>query len=184
MEISITEQIVACLAFLVLGVGSAVLYTAFRIIYVILFGDDGREVHRRIPVRISEFFFDLIYCAVVCVGIAVTSYAFSWGHNRAVNLIFASLGFASFMLTLGRLILMLSAVISRTVRRILLHIFITAARPICASIKGLTAFSVWLFERTAGALIFRISDWRAARHVDRVIKKQIPLCVRFDIIQK
>ena len=178
MEISIAEQLTACFANSVLGIGAALLYTSLRIVYVILFGE-GRA-RRNIVGRVPEFFFDLVFCLITCIAAAITSYAFSYGQNRAVNLIFAAAGFTLFMLTLGRLILALTEMISRTVRRAISRIVGLLMRPVRAAVRVVSAFLGWAFGRTLGALIVRIAERRADRQVEKAVKKYIPLYVSFD----
>lgn len=154
MEISISEQLIACLAFLVFGAVSAVCYDVVRIFHICTGVHNSVGKARSTLLSISVFLIDILYCAIVTVAFSVIAFAYSYGKLRGVNLFCFGVGFAAYLLTFGRLVMFFSEKIVYAVKFVIRTIIKFLFIPVKFIARMFAKFAVWIYGSTIG-LIFR-----------------------------
>ena len=190
MEIYIKDQLVSCLAFLVLGILFGILYDIFRILCLFIHrdvnerdGNSNAENTRRnlcLTERIFRFICDIIFGVAVSVLFSVVSYAFSYGQFRMASLICASAGFAAYILTVGRLVMFSADKLVHAVKFACFKIIYLIFMPITGLIRLVMRFGGYVFSHTVGRLYCRMKSAGNKKRIMMTLEREIPKNVRFD----
>lgn len=120
MEISISEQLLSCLAHLVLGVFSATLYDVFCVLRLSFLGRVRLAKSGRYMAWFADFILDLIFCVVLSLCFSVITFAYSYGKFRTFNLLGFGVGFALYRLTFSRIFMLFANKLINIVKFVLL----------------------------------------------------------------
>lgn len=171
MEITVSEQLSSCLAHLVLGLLAGAVYDLVRIIHICI--KPSGESARVNKICFSSFVFvlDVLYCIVIGICFAVTSFVFFYGKFRAFNVFSFSVGFTVYILTLGRLLMFFSnrfVCFIKYVLRIILKIMLIPFRYL---LKGLSYLVNIIYRFTVGWFISRIRLSKENKYFENVLSR-------------
>ncbi len=182
MEIWIREQLISIVASSVLGIISGISYDILKIFYAML--GIGRDIvcekkRRFDPRLIVVFMLDFVFCLLVTAAYAIITYAFSYGQFRWYMLVSATVGFAAYMATLGRITAFFTERIARLIRRGAKRLVIILFAPLKLTSRLIVKGASALYVSSVGKIIMKLREDKRRRYTEKAFDELHSL-VRFE----
>jgi len=170
MEVLISDQLISCLVFAVIGVLSGFVYDLFRTVRCLFLRDDRSFKFKIILNAIIDFVFDLSYMLCLAVALTVAAYCYSKGKLRLFNIVSFALAYWLYRKTLGKLYAVTVRPLAEKIRVLSVFLILTALKPLKFIVKLLNSFIQMLYSVSVGRIICVIKASRQEKYFARVLE--------------
>lgn len=149
MEILISEQLIACAAFAILGIITGVLYDLMRALRYLFVPGNVCGVAG----FAADFIFDTFLMLVLTVAVPVVTYCFSYGKLRVFEIIVFAAVLSGYRLTLGRVIGAVTVHGAGAIRQLTISIVRIMLLPLTKSFALVLRVVCFIYSNTFGRIV-------------------------------
>ena len=169
MEIYITDQLMACLAFCCLGVVAGLCYDILRTVRCLLI--IGGRRGQGVICFLLDLIFDLVFMLALAIAVVLLAYCYSYGKLRFFCVISFSVSLILYRVTLGRLYRAAVMPILLKLKDLVLRAVFMVVRPVVFIFSMVKAFAFWVFASTLGKLFVMIRIVRIDSKFNDIVER-------------
>lgn len=162
MDIYISDQLGACLAFFVLGSCSGLAYDILRTVRYIMI--EGKGKSGKTAAFLVDLILDLVFMLALALSAVVLTFCYSYGKLRFFCTVSFVSAYVFYRVTFGRLYNCTVRLFILKLRSFVLRVISLTVIPIKYLLKLIRSFILWVYVASIGRLIRKFKRARIESH--------------------
>lgn len=171
MDIYISDQLMSCLAFTILGILSGLAYDTVRTLRYLMISDTEHTKVKTVVCSIVDFLFDILFMLCLSVSVVILTYCYSYGKLRFFDTLSFALSFYIYRFTLGKLYSVSVRPLALKSKQLVIRIIVLCTKPVKFLLFILRSFILWVFTLTIGKLLEKIRSARQEARFKEILEQ-------------